>query len=76
MISPVCTSISTAAAPLAFISDHAAGQHLLGGGLHGQIERQRQRRAFVGRIAQIGVELAFDPGHADHLGRMATPSRP
>jgi hypothetical protein len=48
------------AAPLAFIIRHAAGQHLLHGGLHGEVDAKRQRLA-CGGVAQARVEEALDP---------------
>ena len=49
---------------------HAARQHLLHRRLDGEVDRQLQRLALVGRVAQPGVEIALDPGDADHLGRV------
>ena len=48
---------------------HAAVKHILHRRLHGQVQRQLQRRAAIGGIAQPGVEGLFHPRRAHHLGR-------
>ena len=49
---------------------HASGKHFFNGGLHGQIKRQRQRRASLRRVTQACIHGFFNASGANHFGRL------